>query len=204
MTYLELTASIKGWAEDYDDEFVGKIDKLIRQVENRISTSVRVPAENRNTTFTIAGGTSTVTLPSDLLAIDSVTPVGHRPLLKKDPEFIFEAYPTGFTARPRFFAMPDDHTMLVGPVPDQDYQATLYYLSQAQSIVDSPNGTYISLTYPAALLSGCLWMTSLYMKDWEGAAIHHQNFQEALGLGSKLISGPMQKQRAEKTSSAVD
>lgn len=203
MNYEELRGSIEKWSENHESDFLAEIDTFIRYAENAIVTSVRMPQFSKVSTITLTQYSPSAQAPSDLLAIDSIFITGQRPILKKDPEFIYEAYGEGALGCPRFFAMLDDLTILFGPTPDQQYATNIRYYNQPISICDQHEGTYISNNYPAALLSGCLWRAAVFMKDWQATELHSQDFVNALGISKRFIEGQVTRQTYEKVSSAV-
>ena len=203
MTYEELRTSIEQWAENHDPEFVTQVDTCIRQAENRIVTTVRLPQFTTTSTVMAAANVPTTVLPTTFLAMDAVYISGSRPLLKKDPGFIYEAYQGG-TGPPRFYGMWDSATILWGPTPDNNYTVNVQFFSVPTSICDVQAGTYLSTTFPAALLTGSLWQASVYMKSWDAAQIYEAMFKEAMGQGAKLTAGPFSKQSFESSSSAVN
>ncbi len=203
MTYDELRLSIEQWSENHDPEFLGQVDTCIRQAENRIVTAVRLPQFSALTQIIAASNTETTQAPGDFLAPDELWVTGCRPLLKKDPSFIREAYHYG-TGTIRYYAMRDEATILWGPSPDNDYSVDIQYFNQPVSICDQHDGTYVSENFPAALLSGSLWMAAIYMKNFEAGQMHEAMFKDALGLSAAFANGPFEKQKYEKASSAVD
>lgn len=204
MTYYELRDSIEKWSENHDPDFLAQLDSFIKQVENRIVMSVRLPQFSSVGTVSLLPSVTTSSAPADFLAADAVWINGSRPILKKDPEFIYEAY-QGATGAPRFYGMIDSRTFIWGPVPDQAYTANLLYFNQPTSICDNKTtGTYISNNFPAALLSGSLWMAAQFCKEAEAAMMYEQSFREALGQSARFTNGPWNKQRFEKKSGSVD
>lgn len=203
MNYEELRGSIEKWAENHESDFLAEVDTFIRYTENAIVTSVRMPQFSKVASVSLTQYSPTSQAPADLLAIDSIVIPGNRPILKKDPEFIYEASGQDYMGCPRFFAMLDDLTILFGPTPDQQFAANIRYYNQPISLCDQQEGTYISNNYPAALLSGCLWRAAIFMKDWEAVQLHNQDFMNALGVSKRFIEGQVTKQTYEKVSSAV-
>ena len=205
MTYDELRTSIENWSENHDPEFLAQVDTFIRLAENRIVTAVRLPQFSKTASVAILSGSQSSTFPTDFLSVDSITVGTGRPLLMKEPEFIYEAYQGG-TGTPRFFGLQTNNSVVWGPTPDANYTATLRYFNYPASICDThgATGTYLSTTFPAALMSGSLWMASNYMKDWTGAQLHQENFKDALGLSAAFTFGPYSKQGFERKSASVD
>ena len=50
MTYTELVAAIKSYAENYETEFAANIPVFVTQAETRIYNTVQIPALRKNVT----------------------------------------------------------------------------------------------------------------------------------------------------------
>jgi hypothetical protein len=204
VTYDSLRDSIKTWASNNDPEFLAELDTFISQAENVIFTSVRLPKFSTVTTLSATPSTATIAVPADFLSADSLSPASGVPLLKKDPEFIYECYPdSSITGPPRFFALLDDQTILLGPTPDLAYSYRLRYFNRPVSIVALRSGTYVSTNFEAALLNGSLMFAAMFMKAQDEIASYQTAFINALGLSSAFAKGRFMKQTFERESAAV-
>jgi hypothetical protein len=126
-----------------------------------------------------------------LAAIDPVTGAQSY-LLNKDVEFIRECYPVPtVTGLPKYYAIFDDTTFIVGPTPDVDYNMELHYFYYPISIVNSPSGTsWLGDNFDSVLLYGSLLEAYTFMK---GEADVIQNYMarynEALMMLKQLGEG---------------
>ena len=102
-------------------------------------------------------------------------------LLNKDVDFIREAFDTASTtALPRFYALWDHDTFLLGPTPDSGYTSQLNYFYKPESIVTAEN-TWLGDEAPAAMLYGCLVEAYTFMKgEADLLALYDTRFKEAL------------------------
>lgn len=211
MTYTELIAAIKGYAENEFPSTVGfgtttQLNTFIRSAEQKIYITVRLPHLRAQSDMTLIPHVSEVPLPSDFLAFESaalVQPSGtHKDLPYRHVTYIREAYPDpaeyGVPAyiaiKGPGFAIPPNlpPTMAeVGPTPDDDYTIKLNYLHLPVSITDPSNDpagvTWLSENLPNALLYGSMEQAALFMQHEELAAQYQtqllQSLQELSALG---------------------
>jgi len=213
MTYTELIAAIKGYAENEFPSTVGfgtttQLNTFIRSAEQKIYITVRLPHLRAQSDVTLIPQVSEVPLPSDFLAFESasiVLPSGsHKDLPYRHVTYIREAYPDpaeyGVPAYiaikgPGFAVPPNLPPTLaeVGPTPDDDYTIKLNYLNLPTSLTDPSNGptgeTWLSRNLPNALLYGSMEQAALFMQHDELASQYQaqlmQSLQElsALGIG---------------------
>ena len=149
---------------------------------------------------------------TDFIAVESINLLDYGTLEQKETSFLEEAYPNnGEVGPPRYFAMHDDLTLTIGPVPDAVYSMILHYTKKWPSLVDlghAPltinNETFISSKFETSLLNGTLMNAAMFMKDAESYQGHKAEFMEGLGLVTQFAKGAAQKQRSEKQNSAND
>ena len=170
MTYTELQTLIKNYLENSDTTFVGDLPQIIKQAEERILKSVRLPNFRKNVTGVLTSGNQFLSTPSDFLDNFSlaVTASNNMDFLYfRDVNFIREAFPnTTIQGVPKHYALYDDNTFIVGPVPDQNYSVELHYFYRPASITaGSGSGTtWLSENASNTLLYGCLVEAYMYMK----------------------------------------
>jgi hypothetical protein len=174
-----------------------QINTFIYQAEQRIFNSVQLPDFRKNVTGQCTTGNKYLNVPSDwlatfsLAAIDPVTGAQSY-LLNKDVEYIRECYPVPtVTGVPKYYAIFDDTTFIVGPTPDVDYNMELHYFYYPISIVNSASGTsWLGDNFDSVLLYGSLLEAYTFMK---GEADVIQNYMarynEALMMLKQLGEG---------------
>jgi hypothetical protein len=212
MNYSTLFETIKGYVEnDFPNQDwtspagtstvtltqKEQIDTFIYQAEQRIFNSVQLPDFRKNVTGQSTTGNRFLNVPSDwlatfsLAAIDPVTGAQSY-LLNKDVEFIRECYPAPtVTGLPKYYAIFDDTTFILGPTPNVDYNMELHYFYYPISIVNSPSGTsWLGDNFDSVLLYGSLLEAYTFMK---GEADVIQNYMarynEALMMLKQLGEG---------------
>jgi hypothetical protein len=212
MNYTTLFETIKGYVEnDFPNQdwtssagsgtvtLTGteQINTFIYQAEQRIFNSVQLPDFRKNVTGQSTTGNRFLNVPSDwlatfsLAAIDPVTGAQSY-LLNKDVEFIRECYPVPtVTGLPKYYAIFDDTTFIVGPTPDVDYNMELHYFYYPISIVNSPSGTsWLGDNFDSVLLYGSLLEAYTFMKGEPDVIQNYMaRYNEALAQLKQLGEG---------------
>ena len=150
MNYETLSNTIQAYAENTESLFVANIPVFIQQAEERIFNTINFPSLRKNVTGTLTAGNPYLTLPFDWLSTYSIaiytsdyTTVPFTYLLNKDVNFIREAYPIPTSqGTPRYYSIfgPNysntlELSCILGPTPDQSYNAELHYFYYPPSIV---------------------------------------------------------------------
>lgn len=172
-TYAELRARIQDYAEYTETSFVNNIPTFIQNAEERIFYLVQLPAFKRNSTATSGPGNRYLAMPSDFLAPLSLAVIdasGVRTfLLNKDVNFINEVYPAVGQGVPKHYALFDEDTFILGPIPDAAYTFELHYAYQPGSLTAAgdTNTTWLSVNATDALFYGAMSEAYIYMKGDE-------------------------------------
>ena len=161
------------------------VNTIIRQAEQRIYYDVQIPVLKKNVTGNLTSGNRYLTTPDDYLATYSIAVNNngtYEYLLPKDVAFLREAYPsTATTGVPRYYAIFDNDTFLIGPPPNQNYEVELHYFYEPPSLVDQPTGTWLSENAENALLYGCLFEAYTYLKgEQDLVALYAAKYKESL------------------------
>ena len=195
MTYAELVAAIKDYANNTETNFVAAIPTFVKQAEQRIYRSVNLPVNRKNQAGNMTDGNAYLTMPTDfLLPLSlSVTSSSNQIfLLNKDANFIRSTYPNASTkGTPKYYATFASDTFIIGPTPDADYVTELHYYYQPASIVDT-SPSWLGTNADTALLYGSLVEAYTYMKgDADMMQLYQQRYQEALDLLKMQAEGRM-------------
>lgn len=184
MNYTELTDLIQKYCEYEEADFVATIPQFIRNAEERICREVFLPNFRKTATATMTASSRFLSTPSDFLypyylAVTSGTE--KAALLNKEPDWILEAYTsTSAVGLPKFYALHNDSSILLGPTPDQNYACELGYNYQPTSIVVAGN-TWLGTNAQVALLYGCLYEASLFMRQDQDIKQEYESmFQDGL------------------------
>ena len=183
MNYTQLVQAIKDYTESTETSFVSHIDEFIKQAERKIYNEVQLPYLRKNVTGNATLGNKYVQTPSDFLAVYSMSIIDGSSdqhfLLNKDVNFIREAYASGSTqAQPKYYALFDDDTFILGPTPDSAYNVELHYYYYPTSIVTAST-TWLGDNYEQALLYACLVQAYTYLKgDPDLMANYQKQYQE--------------------------
>ena len=209
MNYTQLFETIKGYVENdfpntqFTDPdaatatFTSKeqIDTFIRQAEQRIYNSVQFPNFRKNQTGTTTASNKYLEAPVDFLASYSLAAVNpttseYEYLLNKDVNFIRESYPGPSTeGLPKYYALFDNNTFILGPTPDAAYTVELHYFYYPESIVTAST-TWLGDNFDSVLLYGSLLEAYTFMKgEPDVIAGYQKRYDEAMVLAKRLGDG---------------
>lgn len=210
MNYSELFETIKGYVEnDFPDTtwtdsagtgtavFTGteQINTFIKEAEQRIYNSVNLPLERKNVVGSTTANNKYLNFPSgwlsafSLAVIDPVTGA-QTYLLNKDVEYIRECYPVPTdTGTPKYYAIFDNTTFILGPTPDASYNMEMHYYGYPTSIV-SAGTSWLGDNFDSVLLYGSLLEAYTFMKgEQDVIANYTARYNEALAMLKQLAEG---------------
>ena len=193
MNYTQLTAAIKGYAENDFPNTVGsftsadQIATFVKIAEQRIYNMVQLPAIRKNVTGNTTSGIKYLACPTDWLATFSLAVIDsnneYTYLLNKDVNFIRESYPdtdAAFYGKPEYYAQFDQNTFILGPTPDQNYAVELHYFYYPQSIVTAGT-SWLGDNFDSVLLYGALLEAAAFMKsEADVVTFYKQRYDEAM------------------------
>jgi hypothetical protein len=202
MNYTQLTAAIKGYAENDFPTTVGsftsadQIATFVKIAEQRIYNMVQLPAIRKNVTGNVTTGNKYLACPSDWLATFSLAVINsaneYMYLLNKDVNFIRQAYPdtdSAFYGEPKYYAQFDQNTFILGPTPDANYAVELHYFYYPQSIVTAGT-SWLGDNFDSVLLYGALLEAASFMKsDPDTIAFYKQRYDDAMAELKQLGDG---------------
>lgn len=197
MNYTELKENIAEITENsYTDD---QLAQFTVQAEETIFNAIQFPALRKNQRGSFSSGNSYLTVPSDFLypfSLAAENADGAQTfLLNKDVNFIREAYPSGGTGSPKFYAIFDEDTLIVGPTPDSDYTAELHYGAYPESISVASAGTsWLGDNFSSLLLNACLVEAARFMKaEADVMAMYEKRYGESLKLAKMLGDGKLRQ-----------
>ena len=170
MTYSELKSLIQDYLQNTETSFVSNINNIIKQAEERILKTVKLPVFRKNVEGSLASGNKYLATPTDFLDNFSLSITNSSEqsfLLFKDVNFIREAYPNASTTGiPKHYALFDDTTFIVGPTPNAAFTVELHYFYRPASITAGADSgtTWLSTNARNAILYGSLIEGYMYMK----------------------------------------
>jgi hypothetical protein len=195
MNYASLTTLIQQYCESTEQSFVANIPTFVQLAEERIYNSVQIPAIRRNQIGTLTIGNKYLTMPSDWLATFSLAVIdpatnAQEFLLDKDVNFIRQSYPDpDDQAKPKYYAIFDDNTFILGPTPDLAYQVEMHYYYYPQSIVTAGT-SWVGDNYENVLLYGSLREAYTYLKgEADMMQYYEAKYQEAIQQLARLGDG---------------
>lgn len=195
MNYSQLVDLVKQYTQNEETSFVANIPNFVQLAEERVYNAVFIPAIRKNQIGTLTPNNKYLTLPGDWLATFSlavITPVTNAQsfLMDKDVNFIRECYPDpDDSGAPKYYAIFDKNTLILGPTPDSNYQVELHYYYYPESIVTAST-SWLGDNFETVLLYGTLREAYLYMKGEQDIITYYeQKYQESLGLLKLLGEG---------------
>ena len=200
MTYAELVAAIKGYAENDFPATAGsfsstdQLNTFIEQAEQRIFNSIQFPVIRKNVTGTTTSGNKYLATPVDFLSVFSIAVIAangsYEFLLNKDVNFIREAYPTPTDlGTPAYYALFNENTFILGPTPDSNYSTELHYFYYPESIVTAGT-SWLGDNFDSVLLYASLLEAAAFMKsDVDTIKNYTDRYNEALLLAKRLGDG---------------
>jgi len=193
MNYASLLASIQEYTQNSEAVFVAEIPNFVKQTEDRIQHLVQLPVFRKSSSVAMTATHKNFSTPSDFVSVNSFAVLDGSSnyffLLNKDVNFIRSAFAMTPYGQPRYYALEDHDTFLLGPTPDSNYETELNYFYKPQSIVDATN-TWIGDESPSALLYGCLVEAYTYMKgEPDLLQLYDTRFKEAMVKLKELGDG---------------
>lgn len=182
MNYTELTQAIKDYMENDETTFVNSIPTFVKNAERFIYNSVRLPALRKNVTASTTTSNKYLSSPTDFLAVFEIAVVNtdgtYEFLLPKDVSFIRQNYPDpAYAALPKYYAIFDEDTFILGPTPDNTYTVELHYYYYPESIVTA-NTSYLGTNFDQVLLYGSLIEAYTFLK---GEPVMMKEYKEKFG-----------------------
>ena len=158
MNYSELTANIQDICEQTFT--ADQLAMFTQQAEQKIYTTVDLPAFRKNQTGALTSGNKYLSMPTGMLYVYSLAVIdadgNYEYLLNKDVNFIREAYPgPTATGKPKYYAVFDQDTFILGPTPNSNYASEIHFSFYPESIVTAGT-TWLGDEFDSALLNGAL------------------------------------------------
>jgi hypothetical protein len=193
-TFSTLKTAIQDYLETNETTFVAQLPAIITQAEERILKAVQLPDFRKNVTGGLTSSNPYLSVPTDFLATYSLSidNSGYEFLIRKDVNFIREAYPSASsTGVPKHYALFNEQAFILGPTPNADFSAELHYFYRPQSITESGDGTsWLGTNAENALLYGCLVEGYSFLKgEPDLLQLYSSRYEEALADLKKLGEG---------------
>lgn len=194
MNYAELRQSIIDFTESTDPTFEDNIDTFIQNTEERIYSSVLIPALRKNVTGNMTSGNKYLSCPADFLAPYELAVIGsdgiYSYLLQKDVSYVRQNYPDpSYVAMPQYYAQFDQDSFILAPTPGQSYNVELHYYYYPQSIVTAGT-SWLGDYFPMCLLYGSLNEANIFLKgESDLQQGYEKQFLDNMGLLKNYADG---------------
>lgn len=194
MNYAELTANIEDIC--VQTFTADQLAMFCKQAEQKIYTTVELPAFRKNQTGSLTSGNKYLTMPTGMLYVYSLAVIDgdgdYEYLLNKDVNFIREAYPgPNDTGKPKHYAVFDQNSFIVGPTPNANYAAEIHFSYYPESIVTAGT-TWLGDEFDSALLNGALVEAIRFQKgEPDMVALYEKLYVQALTLLIQVGDGKL-------------
>ncbi len=197
LTLSELKTLIQNYVQNSETTFVNTLDDIIKNTEERIFELVQFDYFRRNVQGSMTAGSRFLTAPDDFELSFSLAVIDgngdYHYLDKKHTSFMQEYAPdptaTSERSRPLYYGDFDkelntgfkETSLIISPVPDQNYTTELHYLYKPNSLVTDTTGTWMSEHARNGLLYGCLVEAYIFMKgDPDMMGLYENRFQQEM------------------------
>lgn len=194
------------------DPFNIVIPQAITYAENRIYRDLDFLATvTANSTFSLTFANRNVTIPEDTFVtiqdVNVITPFGalspdtgtRNQLLPVTKEFLNATYPNAqFLSVPQYFAMLNQSSFIVGPLPDNNYLLEVVGTVRPASLSDSNKTTFISLYLPDLFLMASMIFVSGYQRNFGRQSDDPAMAQSYEGQYKSLLAGAMVEEARKK------
>ena len=194
MNYSELTQNIEDIC--VQTFTADQLAMFTQQAEQKIYTTVELPAFRKNQTGSLTSGNKYLTMPTGMLYVYSLAVIDadgdYEFLLNKDVNFIREAYPgPNDTGKPKHYAVFDQNTFILGPTPNASYNSEIHFSYYPESIVTAGT-TWLGDEFDSALLNGALVEAIRFQKgEPDMVALYEKLYVQALTLLIQVGDGKL-------------
>lgn len=189
--YGDIKTSVKAFIGDDYTDFDNQIDEMTVNAEKRISREIFLPKMMTwKTDGTLTQGTATLDLPSAATGVIhflSATDVnGDQIILERRTASFIRDYWTDPTETgvPKYYAIYDDDTVMIGPTPgyqtgSTDYPYTLLYEARITGLTASDGTeTWLSTDAEDVLIYAILCEGALFHKNPEMTAMYEAEYKK--------------------------
>jgi len=173
-----------------------QLSLFFKNAEQKIYTTVELPAFRKNQTGSLTSGNKYLTMPTGMLYVYSLAVIDadgdYYYLLNKDVNFIREAYPGPTdTGQPKHYAVFDQNTFILGPTPNLNYNSEIHFSYYPESIVTAGT-TWLGDEFDSALLNGALVEAIRFQKgEADMVALYEKLYVQALTLLIQVGDGKL-------------
>lgn len=206
MNYTELKTNVNDICEQtFTDD---QLAMFTKQAEQKIYTTVSLPALRKNQTGSLTNGNKYLTVPSGFLYAYSLAVISGSDyiyLLDKDVNFMREAYPNpATTGVPVHYAIFDETSFIVGPTPNANFDAEIHFAYYPESIVTAGT-TWLGTEFDSALLNGTLVEAIRFQKgEPDMVALYDNMYAQSLALLKNLGDGKLREDAYRNGQTRVD
>lgn len=199
-TYTELQAAISNWM--HRNNLTGDIPDFIRLAELRIRTRLQERVMEVAASFNTTAGVEYALLPSDLVAIRSLSiPSVEATLDYMSPDEFNQQFDPAVSGQPRCYTIIGEQVYF-GPTPDAVYAVMAMYRFDMPALSDSAPTNSLLAKWPNIYLFGALTEAAEFCRDFVLADRFTARFGDAVD-GANVMefnkTGPMRARTDVRT-----
>lgn len=219
-SYVEQLANlavVKLNLTDATDPFTILIPQAITYAENRIYRDLDfLSTVTANASYSLTYGNRNVTIPENVFVtiqdVNVITPFGavspdtgtRNQLLPVSKEFLNATYPNAqYLSIPQYFAMLNQSSFIVGPLPDNNYLLEVVGTIRPASLSSSNKTTFISLYLPDLFLMASMIFVSGYQRNFGRQSDDPAMAQSYESQYKALMTGAMMEEARKKFQSSA-
>lgn len=188
MDYNTLVDQIKQYAKRTDTYFLNQIPYIIDFAVNGIYLGAKNIGFETRMNGNLNANSSLLNKPvnwketvSFLVVNSNTVPASYELLLLRTPEFCQTYNNTNATGVPKFYSDFGYEFFYFAPAPNQNYVFQVTYLGLPLFNEENPTN-FLTERYDTLLLSGCLYQTAIFLKDYEQVPLLETNYRNQLAL----------------------
>lgn len=183
-TYAQLKASVASWLNRSD--LTAVIPDFIRLAEEAIDRDLRIQKQLVSATLSGTGGVGSIALPSDWQQGLSLLVEG-IPLQYRTAQVLRQEYTGASAGQPRYYTI-EGGSMVVAPVPADDYSVSVNYYGKFAFLSEDADTNWLLTNHPSVYLFGALSEAELFLANDARLAVWRVKYTAAIEALNKTQS----------------
>jgi hypothetical protein len=191
-TYATLAAAIQTYTEDDSPRLVGEIPAVIARASDRIQADADLEIFDQAVDASLAYKSRVQTIPYPWLRIRSIYLTDFGVHLDQRSTQYLDALGPNAIGMPKYFDV-NDVTFAVGPMPDQNYRASVTYIGRLASLSPANPTNWLTVNMPRLMLYACLAESERILVAPTQASMWDQQYQEELARQLMVLRGDQRR-----------
>jgi hypothetical protein len=186
MDYTALVSNIRTYSERPNDAaLLAQIPQIVLLAESELASDLKTLGNELVVNAPLVIGNATLEKPlywRTTVSMRITDPTdGAVMLYKRTVEFLRSFWPdAAAVGRPRYYAEYNANNFLIAPTPDFAYPLQLIYNARLDPLSAENTTNWFTTNAPQVLLYGCMYHTSLFLKNFDKAAEWKGHYATAL------------------------